>query len=151
MVTKSGSRAIQGWRCVGRQRPRISAPHFTEEGTGAQRGAGTCSSHPARPGRARARTQVSPRPAGTFPDVYFLREGRSRPPESLAPQPGSYPRSPPHTLHTTASASGFSLWPRVSRTAKGARVLRQSVRRFTRTFRIICADRDRFSHVKGDL
>lgn len=30
-------------------------------------------------------------------------------------------------------------------------MLRQSVRRFTRTFKLICADRDLVSQIKGDL
>lgn len=37
MVTKSGIRIARGLRCVGPQRPQISAPHFIEVGAGAQK------------------------------------------------------------------------------------------------------------------
>lgn len=53
MVTKSRIKVIQEQRWVVPQGPPISAPRFIEEGTRAQRGAGTCSRSPSRAGQSR--------------------------------------------------------------------------------------------------
>lgn len=83
----------------GPQRPQTSAPHFKEEGTGVQSRMETRSIHPARPGRARAGTQVSPSPAGDLLQHLPPPRGARHPLASLASLPT------PHTR--TASAS----WP----------------------------------------
>ena len=85
-------------------------------------------------------------------------------PMSASPRRGAvtHPRAwPPswtsaHAHHPTHARRQLlpraSLCPSFQTTrGGGARVLRPSVRGFTHTVKVICADRDGFSHIKGDL
>lgn len=114
------------------QRLLISVSHFIEEKTGAQRGAGTCSRSPSNSRQSWGQNAVFPRSC-------------HNPLRTLAPPARPLPPSLPPCARTAFGSSP------VSRTIKGAGVLRQSVRRVTHTFQIICADHDLVSQVKGNL
>lgn len=138
-------------------------PHFIEEEMGPERGRSLLQATQqgqAEPGRETRQSQGErpglPRSSpGLSPMCHLLHKGHSkmghRHLRTLASSDQTSSPSPPHTPHMDSFYVSASLCPRVSRTIKEAGILRPRVGRFTHTFKIICADRDLVSQVKGDL
>lgn len=131
-------------------------PSRHRRGNGPREGKKLAPGHPARPGRARARSQISrlspqdlPQHATSSTSDTARWAAVTR--EPWSPPNGPHLPSPPHTPHRDTFCLSATLCARVSRNIKEAGILRQGDRRFTRTFKIICADCDLVSQIKGDL
>lgn len=130
-------------------------PRFTEEETGPERGRNllqVTQQGQAQPGREARSPNILPR---TFPNVLPPLQGAQQDgppsPENIGLLRLDLTALPsPHPTGGTASASLPVCVPEFPE-PKGSWIVRQRVRRFTRTFKIICADRDLVSQVKGDL